>query len=122
MIYEEESHLECFRDAVLLLTHINPSEPYLDDGTMEFSIDKFWTRVVEQMQSSRNQSSQEAILPLMGSLLAQVCNSILHSQYAFKCFKQSFNFLQIADIEGSQWFNYKHAVLPYVDFYLLQVQ
>jgi hypothetical protein len=78
MIYEEESHLECFRNAVLLLTKINSKDPYLDDGTMSFGIAEFWTRLVKQMQSSKNQSSQEAILPLMGALLAQVCDLTLH--------------------------------------------
>ena len=76
MIYEEESHLDCFRNAVLLLTQIDSTNPYLDDGSLPFTITDLWFRLVHQMDSSKNQSTQEAILPLMGALLAQVCYSI----------------------------------------------
>jgi len=72
MIYEEETHLDCLKNAVLLLTQLNSTNPYLDDGSMAFSITDFWGRLVHQMQCSKNQSTQEAILPLMGAQLAQV--------------------------------------------------
>ncbi|GAB5587982.1 hypothetical protein Unana1_02882 [Umbelopsis nana] len=98
MIYEQETHLDCFRNAVLLLTEIDSTRPYLDNGSMPFSITDFWFRLVHQMQCSKNQSTQEAILPLIGALLTQILHTQQHTASRLEFVKTwSATFMQYSD-------------------------
>ncbi|KAI8146003.1 putative death-receptor fusion protein-domain-containing protein [Fennellomyces sp. T-0311] len=65
--YKGESNLNCFVLAAKFLLALK-----IDFSQVPFARDEYWDRLVDQFISSRSQAVTESVLPLLGSLLAQI--------------------------------------------------
>ncbi|KAI9479552.1 putative death-receptor fusion protein-domain-containing protein [Zychaea mexicana] len=65
--YKGESNLNCFVLAAKFLLALK-----IDFDRVHFTRIEYWNRLVEQFVSSRSQAVTESVLPLLGSLLAQI--------------------------------------------------
>ncbi|KAI9264395.1 putative death-receptor fusion protein-domain-containing protein [Phascolomyces articulosus] len=65
--FQGESNLNCFVLAAKFLLALK-----IDFTHVPFTRVEYWSRLVEQFVNSRSQSVTESVLPLLGSLLAQV--------------------------------------------------
>ncbi|RHZ89143.1 hypothetical protein Glove_18g31 [Diversispora epigaea] len=72
MIYEGESNHDCFRLVGELLLLLNPEEPF--SNLVKFSLEDFWKKLYNYIESSKSLSITESALPLLGSLLSQIWN------------------------------------------------
>lgn len=67
--FDGETNLECFVQAVKLLQNVLDSDFW---KSSQITPDAYWKRLVHHLTHKHSQSVTECVIPLMGTLLAQV--------------------------------------------------
>ncbi|KAI8985419.1 putative death-receptor fusion protein-domain-containing protein [Pilobolus umbonatus] len=84
-IYQEEDHLDCYALTAKLLMNLFPHNPYPVSSQLPFTLNRYWDKLVQQFTEKKSLSVTESILPLMGSLLAQILSSTLDTSWKQQC-------------------------------------
>ncbi|KAI7864734.1 putative death-receptor fusion protein-domain-containing protein [Spinellus fusiger] len=88
MTYGSEVNLHCFVLATKLLMSLYSSSPYPEgvDSNLNFSLEQYWNKLNQQFVQKKSMLVTESVLPLLGSLLAQILETSSDRQWVNECF------------------------------------
>lgn len=70
--YDGENNIHCFAAAAKLLICLKNVQPYPQHCQDKFTIEQYWYKLLEHFYVKKSILVTESVLPLLGSLLAQV--------------------------------------------------
>ncbi|CAO3651150.1 unnamed protein product [Cunninghamella echinulata] len=83
--YDGEDNIHCFAAAAKLLICLKNVQPYPENCHDKFTLEQYWDKLLEHFYGKKSILVTESVLPLLGSLLAQIIKSPLRKEWIQTC-------------------------------------